>query len=523
MEKIIPSIFNDVIGPVMRGPSSSHVAAASRMGKLINMSAHGKVKEAIVDFDVNGSLAESYDGHGSDIGLVSGLLGIELTDERVPKSLHIAKENDVNIVFNILDYGAVHPNNYRMLITADNGEQHLWEAISTGGGMIEIQKIDHLDVEICGDYYEALIVCENSNKEEVKKLVEEVFSENVFIKESSYENRIMFEVKYADSFNDSQIEKVKDCNNIIDVIYLDPILPTKSCKNCQVPFRSATELLEFAKTSDREMWELATLYESKRGNVSEDRVFEQMSELVTIMENCVKEGIKHNEYKDRILGQQSDLIDKGRKKNILVPAELISNIVRNVTAVMEMKSSMGVIIAAPTAGACAGLPGTMVALEDTYNISHDEIVKGMLVAGLIGIFIVNKSTFAAEVAGCQAECGSASGMAAAGISQVFGGTVNQCVDAASMALQSITGLVCDPVANRVEVPCLGKNVMAGSNAVSSATMALAGFDKVIPLDETIEAIYDIGTKLPIELRCTYGGLGKTATSNKIRKELEDRK
>ena len=106
-------------------------------------------------------------------------------------------------------------------------------------------------------------------------------------------------------------------------------------------------------------------------------------------------------------------------------------------------------------------------------------------------------------------------MAAGAIVQMMGGNIFQCMDASSIALQNITGLACDPVGNRVEVPCLGKNIMGGSNAISSANMILAGYDKVIPLDETIQAIYEIGLSLPLELRCTFGGLGKTKTALKI--------
>ena len=113
-------------------------------------------------------------------------------------------------------------------------------------------------------------------------------------------------------------------------------------------------------------------------------------------------------------------------------------------------------------------------------------------------------------------------MAAAAVTQMLGGSAEQCVDAASMALQNVTGLACDPVANRVEVPCLGKNIMGGSNAVAAAAMALAGYDKVVPLDQTIQAMYDIGQKLPLELRCTYGGLGKTAASAEILRRLQKR-
>ena len=145
----------------------------------------------------------------------------------------------------------------------------------------------------------------------------------------------------------------------------------------------------------------------------------------------------------------------------------------------------------------------------------------MLAAGLIGVFISKYSTFAAEVAGCQAECGAGSGMAAAALATLMGSTTEQAVAAASMALQNILGMICDPVANRVEVPCLGKNIMAAGNALSCANMALSGFDPVIPLEEVIHTMDRVGKSIPCELRCTaLGGLSVTETSRKIEKRLK---
>lgn len=196
----------------------------------------------------------------------------------------------------------------------------------------------------------------------------------------------------------------------------------------------------------------------------------------------------------------------------------LSSIIKCITAVMEVKSSMGLIVATSTVGFCGCLPGTIIGLGKELGLSRDMMIQGLMVAGLIGVFIAEAATFSAEVAGCQVECGAASGMAAAAVTQMMGGTIEQCVDAASMALQNVTGLACDPVANSVEVPCLGKNVMGGTNAVACANMVLAGYDAVIPLDETIAAIYEIGLSLPLELRCTFGGLGKTRTSVELIKK-----
>jgi L-serine dehydratase len=145
----------------------------------------------------------------------------------------------------------------------------------------------------------------------------------------------------------------------------------------------------------------------------------------------------------------------------------------------------------------------------------------MLAAGMIGTFIATHSTFAAEVAGCQAECGAGSGMAAAALVTLAGGTTRQAISAASIALQNTLGMICDPVANRVEVPCLGKNVLAAANALACANMALANFEEVIPLDEVIDTMNQVGNSLPSELCCTaLGGLSITKTSKEIEGRLK---
>jgi L-serine dehydratase len=145
----------------------------------------------------------------------------------------------------------------------------------------------------------------------------------------------------------------------------------------------------------------------------------------------------------------------------------------------------------------------------------------MLAAGMIGVFIAAHATFAAEVGGCQAECGAGSGMATAGLVTLSGGTVDQAVSGASMALQNILGMICDPVANRVEVPCLGKNILAASNALSCANMALSNFDPVLPLDEVITTMDEVGKSLSYTLRCTgLGGLSISPTSKKIESKLD---
>jgi L-serine dehydratase len=218
------------------------------------------------------------------------------------------------------------------------------------------------------------------------------------------------------------------------------------------------------------------------------------------------------------------MFQRRMKEGRLLNGGSLNRIVLYVTALMEVKSSMGVIVAAPTAGACAALPGAVIAMAEEMNLGEEEMAKAMLASGIIGVFIATSFTFAAEVGGCQVEGGSAASMAAAALVTLAGGTLPQAVAASSMALQSMIGLICDPVANRVEVPCLGKNVMAASNALSCANMAMSDFDPVIPFDEVVDTAKRVAAQMPRELRCTsLGGLAITPTSLALEAKLAKNK
>lgn len=174
-------------------------------------------------------------------------------------------------------------------------------------------------------------------------------------------------------------------------------------------------------------------------------------------------------------------------------------------SVMENSCAHNTVVAAPTAGSSGVIPATIFAIGESAELTKEEQIKGLLASGLTGAFIANQATFGAEVAGCQAENGAASAMAASGVVAMLGGTAEQGFKAASMALQNMLGLICDPVGGLTEIPCISRNVAAISNAIMAANMVMLGFDPMIPLDETIRSMYEVGQMLPEELRCTCGG------------------
>ena len=421
-----------------------------------------------------------------------------------------------------MDTGDEHPNTYRLTLRSKRGESHTLIAISTGGGMMEVINIDGFTVSLFGDYHETLLSVIGHGGELVQHVAALPGIDEVLLREHC--GKQLVQVKAAQFLNDETIAELRKVCSILQVTRLGLVLPISSRRDTKVPFTTCGELLQHAAGRNIPLWQLAVEYEMARGNLTEAEVMAKMVEIVRILRRSIAQGIAGTQYDDRVLGHQSGKFNELLQAGQLLNGGALNRIVLYVTALMEVKSSMGVIVAAPTAGACAALPGAVIAMAEEMNLSEEDMARALLASGLIGVFIATRWTFAAEVGGCQAEGGSAAAMAAAALVTLAGGTLPQTVAAASMAFQSMLGLICDPVANRVEVPCLGKNVLAASNAVSCANMALADYDPVIPFDEVVETAQRVAGQMPRELRCTaLGGLAITKTSLAIEAKLAAKK
>jgi L-serine dehydratase len=515
---MIVSIFNDVIGPVMRGPSSSHCAAALRIGRLALDLMDGSFSQVLVEFDRNGSLPNTHESQGSDMGLFGGLMGWDAADPLLPDSMQIIRDSGVKISIETVDADDPHPSTYRLTLYKEN-EVRTLHAISTGGGIMEVIELDGFKISMSGDYFETLIWIDSDASSAVATLEASLPDAQVFLHEKT--GKHLIEVKAAHFVAH---ELIATLQNIRCVKRLSPVLSVMSRKDTSVPFGSCAEMLEHDAGRNTPLWKLAVQYEMQRGNLSETEVLAKMRNIVGIARNSIAEGIAGTEYADRVLGHQCGKFNELMQQGRLLDAGALNRVILYVTALMEVKSSMGVIIAAPTAGACAALPGAVCAMAESMDLGEEEMAKALLASGLIGVFIATRWTFAAEVGGCQAEGGSAAAMAAAALITLAGGSLNQAVGAASMAMQSMIGLICDPIANRVEAPCLGKNVMAAANALSCANMSLAGYDQVIPLDEVIDTAKQVAKQMPREVRCTnLGGLSITPTAIALEKKLTERR
>ncbi|WP_425615720.1 L-serine ammonia-lyase, iron-sulfur-dependent, subunit alpha [Anatilimnocola sp. NA78] len=526
------SIFNDVIGPVMRGPSSSHCAAALRIGRLARDLMGQQFDEVLVEFDRAGSLPTTHESQGSDMGLFGGLMGWEADDERLPDSASHLTTAGVQVRIETVDAGDEHPNTYRL--TLRNGEKtHFLRAISTGGGMIEVLNIDEHSVSMFGDYHVTLIWTADGVIDEQGDRVNHSTGLALLLGANLPDDYQVHVLEFGGGLiavsgpafvSDELIQQFQIPCAISEVRDLSPVLPVPSFTGMKVPFSSCAEMLSVDAGRNLSLTQHAIDFERQRSGLSEEAVVEKMIGIVRILRKSIQQGIAGTSYEDRVLPPQTPEFQKQLQAGNLLNGGAGNKIVLYVSALMEVKSSMGVIVAAPTAGACAALPAAVIAIAESLGKSEREMAEAMLASGLIGVFIASHWTFAAEVGGCQAEGGSAAAMAAAALVTLGGGTLPQAVAAASMAMQSMIGLICDPVANRVEVPCLGKNVMAATNALSCANMALANFDPVIPFDEVVATAKRVALQMPRELRCTnLGGLSITPTSIALEENLAARK
>lgn len=518
-----PSIFNDVLGPVMRGPSSSHTAASWRIGKLAVSLLGEPLKEALVEFDKAGAWAPNYEEQGTVIGMDGGLLGIAITDERIIDTKAVAREKGIGIVYEVSHFPTDHANTVRLTLSGIMGKRLVMVAVSLGGGMFDVRLLNGHALSMQGDYYELIGVTKAAPTTHQKAGLRAITPPEATLTWSENASTSLFHLRASTPFSEQVLGQLTQLDWVASVSTADPILPIIAGRERTFPFTTYREMLAYNASQHETLGALGCLYESCRSGLEEAEVTAKMHEVVQRIEASITTGLAGTQYADRILPQQSHLIEKAETSQRLPSDHLVNRLIENITAIMESKSAMQVIVAAPTAGGCGTLGGTIKAVADAQEAPTERKVRAYFAAGLIGVFFAQGPGFSAEEGGCQLETGAAAAMAAAALTDLCGGSAEQAVAAASMALQNTIGLVCDPVADRVEVPCLGKNVTAGMNALAASTMALSGFHSVIPLDEVIDTVQSVASAMPRSLCCTgLGGLAATPTSAKIKRELKNR-
>lgn len=286
-------------------------------------------------------------------------------------------------------------------------------------------------------------------------------------------------------------------------------------------YESIHELVCAAEERGLKISELVLQDQAEAMEKTPDELYARMRKSFEVMCESVAAGQKREQRSmSGLTGGEGYAMKQYADEKGGLCGDFLSHAIARALAVAGCNASMGLIVAAPTAGSCGILPGCLVSLYEDRGVPEKDIVMSIFTAGAFGMVIAAKSSIAGAQGGCQAECGSAAGMAAASLVELMGGTPAQCADACAIAIANQLGLVCDPVAGLVEIPCIKRNVSGLVIAFSSADLALAGVGPKIPADECIDAMRDVGNALPASLKETAGGgLAATPTGLKLREQV----
>jgi L-serine dehydratase len=456
------SILNDVLGPVMRGPSSSHTAGSYHIGRLVRSLLGEEPARASFTFDPHGSYAATYRQQGVDLALTAALLGWPITDARFAKALTLAPKLGLKIEFKVAPLvKPEHPNTVAIEVAARSGRTLRATARSIGGGMIEVIEIDGRPARLDGKS-EAVLKAGGATR-----TVPPLF----FVRKGA------------------------------------PL------------FLSASQMVRQARRRRVSLGRIALAYEAQLLGLPEAEVLAEIGRRYDIMRDSVRRGLAGRGLAMKLLKPSAGRIFRAEAHKALPAGGFHTKAAARAMAALHVSNSGGIVCAAPTGGSAGVLPGVLVTLAEDGHLDAEGTALALLAAGAVGLIVARRATFAAEVAGCQVEIGVAGAMAATAVVEAAGGGAARAADAAAIALQNTMGSVCDLVQGLCEIPCHTRNAAAASNAFLCADLVLGGYDNPVPLDETIDASFSSGRMLPPELRCTAkGGLAITPSGLALRRK-----
>jgi L-serine dehydratase len=490
------SVFNDVLGPVMRGPSSSHTAGAYRIGRMVRALLAEEPASIQVSFDPGGSMAPTYRPLGVDLAFTAGIMGWSMLDERYFEALDLAQNEGVTIAFQITPLEHTdHPNGMLIEVESSRGRQLRVVAEAVGGGGVRLVRLQDWPVDLDGRLHEVLVEIDVVTGADVVDLLSDPSRQ---VAGSS----VLLTARSESPMDQESVASLLKNPGVTDVWGVSPVFFVRKGETI---FAGAEEMVAVAEEGGLSLGSLARAYEAELLGMSETEVMEEMLRRYDVMERSIAAGLDDSLSDMLLLRPTASRILKAESGSKVAIGGIHTRAAARALAVMHCCNSRGVICAAPTGGSAGTLPGVVVSLVEELDLSREQVTLALFAASAIGLIVARRATFAAEIAGCQVEIGVSGAMAAAAVVEAAGGTAQQAADAAAISLQNTMGSPCDPVAGACEVPCHTRNAVAASSAFTCADLILGGYANSIPLDETIDASYEVGKALPSDLRCTARG------------------
>ncbi len=518
------SLF-DVLGPIMTGPSSSATAGAVKIGRMGRMFLGREPEE--VDLYFSETFSCKYRGNSTDAAVIGGLMGYAVDAPEIRTAREIAAARGVSVSIRIKpeeDSGpdaAPRPITIEMDLKGGGDSVHL-TGLSVGGSEIVMSEVEGFPVAIQGNEDGFLVFSSEGGLEGSLKAV---FGKNLLGLDRVEKKGSFLYVGTLERLPTAiSMEKAEELPGVTRAVLLRNLLAYRLF-DAEPLFGSVAGMVDLCEKKGISMADAAVAYERKRSGLSEPEVRRMATEIWKVMEDSVAQGIKG---KNAVLaglvpGDAGYLLAKRVEEGQSLSGKTVALAAARALACMECDACMGRVVAAPTAGAAGVIPGALLTAAEALNATEGQVVDALLVSAAIGSVIALVAPVSGTMGGCQSEVGVASAMTAAALAHLDGGTPSQVAHAMAIALKNVLGLVCDPVAGAVEVPCIKRNAMGVANAFVAADMARAGIESAIPADEVIMALCSVQKLLPVELRASSrGGLGITPTAKRLLAEKMER-
>ena len=512
------SIF-EIIGPVMTGPSSSHTAGMVRIGMMANRIIQEKPKH--IGLRLSPKMRSIYSGHRSDAGLFGGTVGMSEDSPGLKDAISIIHEQGIETSVDFFEQGVYPENTAEIRLTTEAGKSFSVTGTSIGGGSIEMLCVDEVPMKLKPDAFHLIVW--SLHEADIKKLFTDAELGKMKIQSGlSPKGCSITALSSEEAIPKKIISYFEKSEGSLKLSLVKPVLCYGATKEGAKEYGSLGEACHEAELECISLSELSLRYEMQRSGRSREEIISQMHRHWCCMKESVEKGRGENKLLYDLTGGRDGkklrtyISEKGSISGGIIPVATADAI-----GVMEYNGSMGCIVAAPTAGSSGIVPGSMYALKEKFGFSDEEIESALFVSALIGVIMDKRGiSFSGSVGGCQAEVGVSSAITAAAIASLFTDDCKIPAHAMALCLKNLLGLVCDPIAGPIEVPCIKRNAVGVANAFISADMAVAGIRSYIPPDEVMDALLDVERRLPPELKSgTVGGLASTCTAKCLRKKL----
>lgn len=460
-----PSIFNDVLAPITTGPSSSNTCGPYRIGRIMRDLLLGKPVSLIIKMARYGGFFDTFYSMQSDKAFLTGVLGEDLLSFDLNRAYRLAEERELRYDFLFTEDMEVIPSEMAEIVIESAEDKLTLTAVSLGGGEIIISRLNDFATDIDGKQYAMILETGTGLKT----------------------------VKSAKPFTPEEIRLLSEKEQALVCRLTEPVYPVIVSPDAVPPFSTSEEMLAYTAENDIPIWQAALNYESALCNLPEDAVWKIAEETLTLSYRSIELGYQENITFDGVTTAKARDVKKHLSDGDLISLGTADGGISDALSIMEFSNSHGTIVCMPTGGSSGIIPALIKNTAENLGASKEAQVKALLTAGLIGVFYY--PTHYTGAIGCQAEIGVAISMGAASAVSFKSDSAVIAEKAAVMGVQSVLGMVCDPIDGFVQVPCFIRNMTAIPTALTCANGALCGLDTLVSLDEMVEAVLRVGEKL----------------------------